>query len=76
MYINLCMCVLTLCDLMDCSLPGSFVRGIFSGKNTGGLPFPIPGKLSDPGIKPTSLVSPALVGRFFTTAPPGKPMLI
>ena len=26
---------LTLCDAMDCSLPGSSIHGIFSGKNTG-----------------------------------------
>ena len=32
-----------------------------------GLPFPTPGDLPDPGIKPTSLRSPALAGRFFTT---------
>jgi len=38
------------------------------------LPFPTPGDLPDPGIKPTSLVSPALAGRFFTTAPSGKPL--
>jgi len=37
------------------------------------LPFPPPGHLPDPGIKPVSLVSPALAGRFFTTKPPGKP---
>ena len=35
-----------------------------------GLPFPSPGDLSDPGIKPRS---PALAGTFFTTEPPGKP---
>ena len=35
-----------------------------------GLPFPTPGGLPDPGIKPAFLVSPALAGRFFTTAPP------
>ena len=35
-----------------------------------GLPFPSPGDLSDPGIKPSSL---ALIGGFFTTEPPGKP---
>ena len=29
--------------------------------------------LPDPGIKPAFLGSPALAGRFFTTAPPGKP---
>ena len=38
-----------------------------------GLPFPSPGDLPDPGIKPVSLASPALVGSFFTTEPPGKP---
>ena len=38
-----------------------------------GLPFPPLGDLLNPGIKPQSLVSPALAGRFFTTVPPGKP---
>ena len=38
-----------------------------------GLPFPPPGDLPDPGIEPTSPVSPALAGGFFTTEPPGKP---
>jgi len=36
------------------------------------LPFPPPEDLPDPGIKPTSSVSPVLAGGFFTTAPPGK----
>ena len=31
----------------------------------GGLPFPTPGNLPDPGIEPASLVSPALAGDFF-----------
>ena len=31
-----------------------------------GLPCPPPGDLPNPGIKPTSLMSPALAGRFFT----------
>ena len=35
----------------------------------GGLPFPPPGHLPDPGIKPAS---PVLAGIFFTTEPPGK----
>ena len=34
---------------------------------------PPPGDLPDPGIKPTSLASPALVGGFFTAVPPEKP---
>ena len=32
-----------------------------------GLPFPSPGDLPDPGIKPLYLTSPALAGGFFTT---------
>ena len=40
-----------------------------------GLAFPIPGDLPNPRIEPASLVSPALAGRFFTTLPPGKPMV-
>ena len=38
-----------------------------------GLPFLSPRDLPDPGIE---LVSPALLGGFFTTEPPGKPQLI
>ena len=33
-----------------------------------GLPFPPPGDLPVPEIEPTSLLCPALAGRFFTTA--------
>ena len=36
----------------------------------GRLPFPSPGDLPSPGIKPASL---ALAGEFFATEPPGKP---
>ena len=39
------------------------------------LPFPTPGDLSDQGIEPMSLVSLALAGRFFTTAPSGEPQV-
>ena len=38
------------------------------------LPFPPPGDLPNPEIKPESPEFPALVGRFFTTEPPGKPL--
>ena len=34
-----------------------------------GVPFPLPGGLSDPEVEPTS---PALAGRFFNTQPPGN----
>ena len=40
-----------------------------------GLPGPPPGDLPNPGIEPTSLMSPALAGRFFTTRAPGKSSL-
>ena len=33
-----------------------------------GLPSPPPGDFPDPGIKPGSLMSPALAGSFFTTS--------
>ena len=38
------------------------------------LPFPTPGDLPGPGIKPAALASPALAGGFFTIEPPGKPV--
>ena len=38
-----------------------------------GLPFPTPWDLPNPGTGPSSLTSPALAGRFLTTAPPGRP---
>ena len=41
-----------------------------------GFPLPTRGDLPDPGIEPTSLVSPALAGGFFTTVSPGKPLLV
>ena len=37
-----------------------------------GLPFPTPGDLSKSGIELASLASPR---RFFTTGPPGKPLV-
>ena len=38
-----------------------------------GLPCPPPGDLPDPGIKPTSLMSPAWQVAYLALAPPGKP---
>ena len=64
-----------LCDPMDCSPPGSSM-GFPRQECWSVLPFPPPEDLPDPGIKPMSPVSPALVGRFFTTEPPGKPFIL
>ena len=59
---------------MDCSPPGSSVHGFFFRQECWSrLTFPPPRDLPNPGIKPGSLVPPALAGGFFTTAPPGKP---
>ena len=42
--------------------------GFSRHKYWSGLPFPSPECLPNPGIKPASLASPALTGRFFTTS--------
>ena len=67
MYSKLLQSCLTPCDAMDCSLPGSPVYGDSPGKKTGmGCHFLLQGVFS--GIEPTSLTSPALAGRVFTTS--------
>ena len=54
---------------MNRGLPGSSVHGDSPGKNPGvGCHTLPPGDLPDPGIKPASLISPALTGKFFTTS--------
>ena len=45
-------------DPMDCSLPGYSVHGVLQARS--GLPCPPPGDLPNSGIKPASLMSPAL----------------
>ena len=57
-----------LCDPMDCSPPVSTSMGFSWQKYLSGLPFPSLGDLPDSGIKPVSLMSSALAGRFFTTS--------
>ena len=47
--------------------------GLFRREYWSLLPFPPPGDLPNPRIKPTAPTSPALAGRFFTTEPPRKP---
>ena len=77
----MCVCVvaeayLTLCDLMDCSLPGFSVYGDSPGKNTGGgchalLQGIFPTRWKGPEIKPRS---PALQVDPLLSEAPGKPM--
>ena len=64
----------TLCDSMDCSLPGSSVREISQARIWSGLPFPTLGDLHHPGTEPMYPAAPALASRFFITGQPGNPM--
>ena len=51
--------------------------GFFRQNHWSGKPFPPPGDLLDPGIKPVSLASPTLAGGFFTTSTtPGEPLFL
>ena len=63
-WLQLC---LKVCDPMDCSPPGSSVHGVLQGRI---LEWGCHGLLHSvfPGIKPVSLMSPALAGGFFTTS--------
>ena len=58
---------------MDYSPLASSVNGFPKQENWSELPFPSPGDLPLPGIKPMSL---ALADRFFISLPPGKPHLV
>ena len=53
--------------------PGSSAHGIFQVRIWSGSPFPPPGDLPNPGIKPGSS---ALAGGFLTTEPPEKPNFV
>ena len=77
-FLYVCACqvaqsCLTLCEPMDyiaCQAPPSWD---FPDKNTGVVAISLSRDLLDPGIEP---MSPTLAGRFFTTAPPGKPSFL
>ena len=64
---------LTLFDPIDSSLPGPSVHGIPQARILGGLPFPSPGDLPNPGIEPRSA---AFQAHSSPSAPPGKPYII
>ena len=64
--------VLSLCDPMDCSPPGSPVHGILQARIWSGLPCPSPGDLSNPGVEQGS---PALQAESLPAELPGKPKL-
>ena len=59
---------LTLCDPMDCNLPGSSVHGTLQARTLDWVAISYSKGSSNPGIEPVSLMSPALAGEFFTTS--------
>ena len=72
-YLFLVVCLVTrscpiLCDPMDCSLRGSSVRQILQAKFWNEKPFPYPGDLPNPGVKPRS---PSLQVDSLPSDPPG-----
>ena len=74
--VHVCMHVqscLTLCDSMDCSLPGSFIHGIFQVRILEHVSISHSRGSSRPRDQTHIFCSPALAGRFFTTMPPGNP---
>ena len=63
----------TLYDSMACSLPGSSVQGILQARMLEWVAFPFSRRTSPPGNQ--TQVS-CIAGRFFTTEPPGKHVLL
>ena len=65
---------LTPYDPMDCRPPGSSVHGIFQARILQWVAFSYSRESSPPKDLTHISVSPPLAGRFFTIAPPGKPL--
>ena len=63
----------TLCDLMDCNLPGFFVHAILQARILDMWPCPPPEDLPNSGIEPKSAESPALQAYSLSTESPRKP---
>ena len=64
---------LTLCDPMAVGHQAPLSMGLSHQESWSGLPFPPPGGLPNPGIKPAFPAVPALTDGLFTTEPSGKP---
>ena len=58
---------LTLCNPMDCSLPSSSVHGILQARILEWVVMSFSRDLPDPGTEPSSPLSLALIGGFFTS---------
>ena len=64
-----CVCVFSHSVVSD---SGTYVHWIFRQEYWSRVPVPTPEDLHNLGIKPMSLVSPGLIGTFFTTVLPWK----
>ena len=74
LLLNLCVHTQSLCLVQFFETPWTVAHqaplsmGFSRQEYWSGLPCPPPGDLPDPGIEPSSLISPALAGGFFTTS--------
>ena len=59
---------LILCNPRTVACQAPLSMGFSKQEYWSGFPFSSPGDLLNPGIEPTSLISPALAGKFFTTS--------
>ena len=76
--IFVCECIqscLTLCDPMNCYSPDSSVHEVILAEHWSGLPFPPPGNLPNPGIKPASPVAPELQANSLPLGHLGSPKI-
>ena len=69
-HVHVLSCVLLFVTPWTVARQAPLLMGFSRQEYWSGPPFPSPGDLPNPGIKP---VSPALAGKFFTTEPPEKP---
>ena len=81
-YLCVCVCVQLFSHIRPFPAPWTVAHQaalpmeFFKQEFWSGLPFSTPGDTPNAVIEPaSSFVYPELAGRFFTTAPPGKPCL-
>ena len=74
-YLSVCSSVFDSVIAWTVACQGPLSMGFSSQEYWSELPFLSVRGLPDPGIKPVSLSSPVLAGRFFTTTTHGKPHL-
>ena len=67
---------MTLCTPRTVALQTPLSMNISRQEYWNGLPFPSPGELPNPGIKPRSPESPATPAGSLPLVPPGKPLAL